>query len=278
MWKKYAEIFPHIWLASSFKGATGQAQYIVDIEHHLANHKAWIQLMKKYSGLFKSINGITLTGWQRYDHNLPLCELFPVGIPSLAVNVKTLAAGRWDEQLWLQTTKALKCEGLLEIKTTPMNEGYHACTFPGSTVYDAVHEIHKCITKLNQLQKDSDLYFLKGKVSKALLSKDSIDTIIRELHAVQKTLEVLHNALPAVLSEILLHDIEEWMKINVYAHETTARDMMKKAEAARMQLGWKEVKEFKFKSFNSLVPGDTIWHHRIWIDIGSVNGLLSDGT
>lgn len=48
------------------------------------NHKSWMQIVGEYSGRIK-FEGIILTGWQRYDHFAILCELLPVGIPSLAM-------------------------------------------------------------------------------------------------------------------------------------------------------------------------------------------------
>lgn len=38
-----------------------------------------------------NFKGIFITGWQRYDHFAVLCELLPVGLPSLAVNLAFLA-------------------------------------------------------------------------------------------------------------------------------------------------------------------------------------------
>jgi hexosaminidase len=44
----------------------------------LENNKAWIEVMAEQNKNFKSIRGIAITGWQRYDHLATLCELFPV--------------------------------------------------------------------------------------------------------------------------------------------------------------------------------------------------------
>jgi hexosaminidase len=51
---------------------------IVNTKRHLENNMAWIEVMAEQNKNFKSIRGIAITGWQRYDHLATLCELFPV--------------------------------------------------------------------------------------------------------------------------------------------------------------------------------------------------------
>ncbi|NXG34553.1 HEXDC Hexosaminidase, partial [Dromaius novaehollandiae] len=92
---KYAESgFESVWFASAFKGTTGPAQAWPPLSHHLRNHLSWLKVveaMPRFPSL--RLQGIVLTGWQRYDHYSVLCELLPVGIPSLAVCLQTLVNG-----------------------------------------------------------------------------------------------------------------------------------------------------------------------------------------
>uniref|UniRef100_A0A8C5KSE0 Hexosaminidase D n=1 Tax=Jaculus jaculus TaxID=51337 RepID=A0A8C5KSE0_JACJA len=90
--EKYRQCgFPRLWAASAFKGATGASQTLPPVEHHLRNHVQWLQVAG--SGPVDTLQGIILTGWQRYDHFSVLCELLPVGIPSLATCLQTLIHG-----------------------------------------------------------------------------------------------------------------------------------------------------------------------------------------
>ena len=85
-WDRYAQVFPHMWTASAFKGAHGETLVVPDSKRHLTNNLNWLQLMgeqePKLSGGFR---GIAITGWQRYDHFSVLCELLPAALPSLAL-------------------------------------------------------------------------------------------------------------------------------------------------------------------------------------------------
>ena len=49
----------------------------------MENHHSWMDIVSLYSSQLK-FKGIFITGWQRYDHFSVLCELLPIGIPSLA--------------------------------------------------------------------------------------------------------------------------------------------------------------------------------------------------
>ncbi|KAI4052377.1 hexosaminidase D [Homo sapiens] len=101
--------FPQLWAASAFKGATGPSQAVPPVEHHLRNHVQWLQVAG--SGPTDSLQGIILTGWQRYDHYSVLCELLPAGVPSLAACLQLLLRGGFDEDV-----KA-KVENLLGISS-----------------------------------------------------------------------------------------------------------------------------------------------------------------
>lgn len=39
LWNMYQQVFPKVWIASAFKGATGSNQYLTSTLHHLQNHR-----------------------------------------------------------------------------------------------------------------------------------------------------------------------------------------------------------------------------------------------
>ncbi|XP_077829604.1 hexosaminidase D isoform X6 [Macaca mulatta] len=127
--------FPRLWAASAFKGATGPSQAVPPIRHHLRNHVQWLQVAG--SRPTDSLQGIILTGWQRYDHFSVLCELLPAGVPSLAACLQLLLHGGFDGD-----AKA-KVENLLGISNLemmdPVREG--AGSFPGSNILALVTQV-----------------------------------------------------------------------------------------------------------------------------------------
>lgn len=58
--------FPSIWVASAFKGATRPNAYVTDIGYHVDNHLAWLSLLRTLGPRIGCLQGIAITGWQRY--------------------------------------------------------------------------------------------------------------------------------------------------------------------------------------------------------------------
>jgi hypothetical protein len=112
MWDKYTSVFNKIWAASCFKGATGQAQDFTPIGYHLTNHLSWLETSKQHI----PFQGIFLTGWTRYKHMLPLCEILPEGIPSLALNLAVLHHEKYSSAI---QKNALNIIGLADLPVTP---------------------------------------------------------------------------------------------------------------------------------------------------------------
>nr|XP_021522029.1 hexosaminidase D [Aotus nancymaae] len=127
--------FLRLWAAGAFKGATGPSQALPPVEHHLRNHAQWLQVAG--SGPADSLQGIILTGWQRYDHFSVLCELLPAGVPSLAACLQLLLRGGFDEDVKAKTENLLGISSL-EI-TDAVREG--AGSFPGRSILALVTQV-----------------------------------------------------------------------------------------------------------------------------------------
>jgi len=109
-WDRYAQVFPHMWTASAFKGAHGETLVVPPLNKHLENNLNWLALMREEEPrLVGKFRGIVLTGWQRYDHFAVLCELLPAGLPSLAVNLLATSNGYFNDSLKAPLLQELSC-------------------------------------------------------------------------------------------------------------------------------------------------------------------------
>lgn len=66
LWDKYSSIFPSVWVASAFKGATGSCQQLPILPHHVSNHEQWLKELPVIASKFSTFRGVALTGWSRY--------------------------------------------------------------------------------------------------------------------------------------------------------------------------------------------------------------------
>lgn len=98
------------------------------------------------------IQGLALTGWQRYDHFAVLCELLPAALPSLAVSLATASMGYLETNGHKNTIlSALSCpeksaESLhrrpwLDFHQDPDMSFFAWCMFPGSTLFRYSHRL-----------------------------------------------------------------------------------------------------------------------------------------
>lgn len=92
--------FNSIWIASAYKGADGRDAKIPNIKKRFQNHLSWMKFILGYKfGGEKRVHnfeGIILTGWSRYTHYSPQCELLPIAMPSLILNlllIQTVQSG-----------------------------------------------------------------------------------------------------------------------------------------------------------------------------------------
>ena len=126
-------VFPEIWIASSYKGSSGEVTTMSYIGHHQRNQQTWLEAMYIASKNHRiNFTGIAITGWSRYDHMLSLCELLPSSIPSLTYALQTIEYGRLTPQLNItigETLLGCRKMPLWERSVEPI---FLSCTFPGN--------------------------------------------------------------------------------------------------------------------------------------------------
>ena len=220
-WANYADIFKSVWTASAFKGATGRDQYVVDIDYHLRNQKNWIKVMEKthkkhYPKL--AFKGIVLTGWQRYDHHLPLCELLPVGIPSLVSCLHCLTFAGFPPRVHKMVSQVLQCKMDLNLSPAVSLESHAKCTFPGSSIYDAVSELK--ITR----------HHIQNYINRRVRDDKTKDILRRRV--------LLHvRTLPDILTEALDQDaVVEFMQHQVVQGVNRLADIRREAQSTLYEL------------------------------------------
>ena len=117
-----------MWGASAFKGADHPNRFDSNPIHYIRNHESWTVQMTRVYKDFDYIQGLIMSGWSRYDHMAIMCELMPVGIPSLVMSMETILAGRALSGRYEKSQEVLHCNA-------PFNPGYVVgCQFPGAKV------------------------------------------------------------------------------------------------------------------------------------------------
>lgn len=82
--------FRSVWAASCFKGACTPGQTLVDFQERVYNQKHWLDKVTLNPSCKQAIQGIILTGWSRFTHEMVLCELLCTSLPSLVLCLTVL--------------------------------------------------------------------------------------------------------------------------------------------------------------------------------------------
>uniref|UniRef100_K7FT17 beta-N-acetylhexosaminidase n=1 Tax=Pelodiscus sinensis TaxID=13735 RepID=K7FT17_PELSI len=217
--------FLKLWFASAFKGASGVNQSLTPIGHHLKNHLQWLKVANSIPA--DMLQGIALTGWQRYryDHFSVLCELLPVGIPSLAVSLQALqnGTGGYSEKVKENVEKQLGLSNL-EIDTF-MRYSESLGTFPGSDILKFVTQICFYLKpSVDELLERNRYRYITGWFSPFHRKRKLVHPIMVhhfQPDALRYSLLAKWNAvmqeLQAALERVFyMCTVEEWMEENVH--------------------------------------------------------------
>uniref|UniRef100_T1IV43 beta-N-acetylhexosaminidase n=1 Tax=Strigamia maritima TaxID=126957 RepID=T1IV43_STRMM len=223
VWLKYANLFAgNIWIASAFKGATGPAQYITLIAHHLENHSAWMDIIKAYNNRLR-FKGIAITGWQRFDHFAVLCELLPASIPSLAVNLIYLQTGLMEPSLVDKATHMLDCNQQINLEFDIST--IVRCSYPGGHIYEGVQQLYNINQELINMEASSHIsgwlnqYNIDNRFSSPALVEGANLKVIEFKRNLTLLREDMERAFGSVYDR---YTLAEWLQLNLQPLEKKA--------------------------------------------------------
>ncbi|NWQ92833.1 HEXDC Hexosaminidase, partial [Burhinus bistriatus] len=166
--------------------------------------------------------------WHRYDHYSVLCELLPVGVPSLAICLQTLVNGGFTEETKRKVLDALGFQSMQLEQSTCEGRG----AFPGAEIYHMVEQVNGHLKEsiLKALEEESAIkgwfspYHRKRQFgnprnmesfgSKVLKLHDDWESFVRDLRG--------H------LERVYFPDtVEEWMEENVNPYLDQLRDLVR---------------------------------------------------
>ncbi|XP_062820751.1 hexosaminidase D [Anolis carolinensis] len=228
---KYAECgFGAVWFASAFKGTSGPAQAWPPMEAHLQNHLRWLKVIQAMPSASPTLRfqGIALTGWQRYDHYSALCELLPVGIPSLAVCLQTLVNGGFTEATKKKVLSILGFQNMDLTKGTCEGNG----AFPGSEIYRMVEQVNGQLkdSVVKVLDEESSIkgWFSPYHRKHRFGNPRNLEAFGSKILKVHEDWEGLVQALRSQMEAAFFPDaVEEWMEENVNPHLDRLREFVR---------------------------------------------------
>ncbi|VDN05806.1 unnamed protein product [Thelazia callipaeda] len=216
-WYTLASKFPTVWASSAFKGANKPSSTFLDLKHYLLNNQAWITHRKIYGPLFRNFRGIIITGWQRYDHFAVLCELLPVAVPSVILNLLVAKAGDGPSAAFVleDATEALNCTKMIAVEDL---FSFSSCKFPGVRLFEAIHLLKNYMDEIDTQIFENDQ--VKGWLSRFNLRyRYSQNWYLVQIEALVKiyaeemiaTTESIKSLMSTIFKK---HTVDEW----IYEH------------------------------------------------------------
>ncbi|XP_048025704.1 hexosaminidase D [Megalobrama amblycephala] len=227
------------WAASSFKGSTTVHTCVTSTQRHVDNHLQWLKVVSSLSAGIE-LQGIALTGWQRYDHLSVLCELMPVGLPSLASCLQTLIHGSFTEEVQEKVVKTL---GTVEIGDTERLPSRTPSSFPGAKLAELIVKLTSMLESA-ELRHFQNNMFVRGWFTPYHVQRKTVNPLIAQQIKTQAKmiLDDVEIQVQEVRGEMSLlysvSTVQEWVDQHVTPVLEPLHSLLKDTERVLNEMGF----------------------------------------
>ncbi|NWR66562.1 HEXDC Hexosaminidase, partial [Bucorvus abyssinicus] len=165
---------------------------------------------------------------RRYDHYSVLCELLPVGIPSLAICLQTLVNGGFTEEAKRKVLDMLGFQSMQLEQSTCEGRG----AFPGAEIYHMVEQVNGHLKEsiLKALEEESAIkgWFSPYHRKRQFGNPRNMETFGSKVLKLHEDWESFVHDLHTHLERVYFPDtVEEWMEENVNPYLDQLRDLVR---------------------------------------------------
>ncbi|XP_059468428.1 hexosaminidase D-like [Neocloeon triangulifer] len=262
VWHSYSSVFPNIWAASAFKGASGERALVPDIDRRIANTAAWLRILsgEEITGRkVRHFRGIVLTGWSRYDHFAVLCELLPASVPSLILALALVNSGAsqvtdavaqtsltllecgLDMRLHANEVPQLLTSESLALDPHQLNLG-EMCAFPGANALAVMKQFAMIKQQVDELYwelTEKQGWLTPYNVRHGFSSPWRIAEGLAKQPFLLSNVEILRNSSQKVLSQYLdSSSVREWVEQRVQPLYLKLHGLQKDAQSLMARTHW----------------------------------------
>lgn len=193
---------------------------------------------------FKSLRGIAVTGWQRYDHLGVLCETLPAGLPSLIVDLLTLSSGHFESAvIFKKFDKIMQCssshnyysssnQNEVDFEGDPyLWQRASGCFFPGSPVFRLTQHLSEAIKRVNDYIYDITIhkawmtdYNIRHNITNPYRVDEGLSEHSSVYYPLTSLVKTAKDALKEVYDE---YTVGEWIEQNIYPYLLKMEKVMK---------------------------------------------------
>lgn len=194
-----------------------------------------MNVLRENPQLVPIVNGVILTGWQRFDHFAILCELLPVAIPSLALNLLTMKEGKYKNALREKVSKMLQCEPTTSLgdEFTAVSE-FAQCDYPGSSISVRVEKLAELKLNITKMYQHSSVkgwltpYNLKALYGHSFFAEKWYNKTVE----IREELEAVGVILRQELAEVYHEDtVNEWLYTNIQTDLNRLKELQESVAA-----------------------------------------------